>query len=219
MLSLRPKVRAEAKLGIPAHTVETDKLLADATRSLAGKPAPKPKAPRSPAQIERERVRWEAEQEQADHVADELFATDMEAEALSPIMDALSAGKEPEGSRADIARAGRLLVEHERETAGADREALTNSPHARFGQNARSSKEQNQAVECSDDAKADEGKGKYIDTDILDGWAAERKPSPRGKDAYWRDAKLFNSMMGRKSVDLNTKAGVMAYKPRADSGP
>lgn len=219
MLSLRSKDRAEAKLRIPAHTVETDKLLADATRSLAGKPAPKPKAPRSPAQIERERTQWEHEQEQADHVADELFATDMEAEALSPIMDALSAGKEPEGSLADIARAGRLLVEHERETAGADREALLNSLHARFGQNARASESQNQAVEYSPDAKANEGKGKYLDTDILDGWAAERKPSPRGKDAYWRDAKLFNSMMGRKSVELITKADVMAYKRKLIADP
>lgn len=56
MLSLRSKDRAEAKLRIPAHTVEMDKLLAEATRSLAGKRAPKPKAPRSPAQIERERT-------------------------------------------------------------------------------------------------------------------------------------------------------------------
>ncbi|MFK3890977.1 DUF6538 domain-containing protein [Sphingomonas sp. NPDC079357] len=45
MVSLRSKDRAEAKLRIPAHTVETDKLLADAARPLAGKPAPKPKAP------------------------------------------------------------------------------------------------------------------------------------------------------------------------------
>lgn len=67
----------------------------------------------------------------------------MEAEALSPIMDALSAGKEPEGLLADIARAGRLLVEHQRETAGADREYLINSLHARFGQNARASESQN----------------------------------------------------------------------------
>ena len=48
MLSLRSKDRAEAKLHIPAHTVETDKLLADATRSLAGKPAPKRKTPLDP---------------------------------------------------------------------------------------------------------------------------------------------------------------------------
>jgi integrase len=219
MLSLRSKDRAEAKLRIPAHTVETDKLLADAARSLAGKPAPKSKAPLSPAQIERERNRWEHEQQQADHVADELFATDMEAEALSPIMDALSEGKEPEGSLAEIARAGRLLVAHERETAGADREALISSLHARFGQNARAPESQNQAVECSRDADAGKGKGIYLDTDILNGWAAERKPSPRGKDAYWRDAKLFNSMMGRKSVELITKADVMAYKRKLIADP
>jgi hypothetical protein len=214
MLSLRSKDRTEAKLRIPSHTVETDKLLADATRSLAGKPARKPKAPRSPAQIERERTRWEHEQEQADHVADELFATDMEAEALSPIMDALSAGKEPEGSLADIARAGRLLVEHERETAGADREALINSLHARFGQNARASESRNQAVEYSDDASANEGKGIFLDTDILNGWAAERKPSPRGKDAYWRDAKLFTGQRTYTHEQLGGQAvPVMRCKP------
>lgn len=219
MLSLRSKDRAEAKLRIPVHTVKTDKLLADATRSLAGKPAPKPVAPKSPAQIERERRQWEYEQERTNHVADELLAMDMEAEALSPIMDALSEGKEPEGSLADIARAGRLLVLHERERAGAEREALINSLHARSGQNARASKDQNQTVGCSPDADSASGKGIYLDTDILNGWAAERKPSPRAKDAYWRDAKLFNSMMGRKSVELITKADVMAYTRKLIEDP
>jgi integrase len=58
----------------------------------------------------------------------------------------------------------------------------------------------------------EEGRGIYLDTDIVEGWAAERKPSPRGKDAYLRDAKLFNRMIGRKSVELINKADVMAYK-------
>jgi len=210
MVSLRSKDRAEAKRRIPAHTVETDKLLADAARSLAAKPAAAPMPPRSAAQIERERTRWEADQLQAELVADDLFASDMEIEALSPVMDALAQGIEPEASPAAIARAGKLLVEHEREKAGADREALIASLHARYGQTARASESQNPAVEYGPDAGS--GKGLYLDTDILDGWAAERKPSPRGKDAYWRDAKLFNSMIGRKSVELITKADVMAYK-------
>lgn len=42
MLSLRSSDRAEATQHIPAHNAETGKLLAEATRSLAGKPAPKP---------------------------------------------------------------------------------------------------------------------------------------------------------------------------------
>jgi len=208
MLSLRSKDRAEAKRRIPAHTVETDKLLADAARSLAAKPAAAPMPLRSAAQIERDRKRWEADQLQAELVADDLFASDMEIEALEPVMDALAAGIDPQAPLPDILRAAKLLAEHEREKAGADIASL----HARYGQTARASGSQNPAVECSPDADTGSGKGVYLDTDILDGWAAERKPSPRGKDAYWRDAKLFNSMIGRKSVELITKADVMAYK-------
>lgn len=149
MLSLRSKDRAEAKLRIPAHTVETDKLLADAVRALAGKASPKHTPPTSPAQIERDRKRWEDEQRQADHVADELFAVDMEHEALGPIMDALSAGTEPEASLAEIARAGRLPVEHEREKARADRDALLSALHVCYGQNARASESQIKPLNAS----------------------------------------------------------------------
>jgi len=56
------------------------------------------------------------------------------------------------------------------------------------------------------------GKGQYLDTDILDGWAAEAKPGAKGKAAYASSAKLFYSTMGRKSVELVSKADVMAYK-------
>lgn len=55
-------------------------------------------------------------------------------------------------------------------------------------------------------------KGIYLDEYILDGWAAERKPSVGGKAMYQRDAKLYYTLMGRKSVELITKADVMAYK-------
>lgn len=99
-------------------------ILTDAARSLAGRPKPQPTPPRSAAQIERDRRQWDYDQQQADDVADELFAADMEAERLGPVMDALGEGIEPEGSLADIAKAGRLLVKNEREKAGADREAL-----------------------------------------------------------------------------------------------
>ena len=148
-------------------------------------------------------------------MADANFAADMEIERLEPIMDALAAGIETDASPADVARAGKLLVGHERENAS----ALVASLHARYGQNARASVSQNQAVEYGPDAATGTGKGIYLDTDILNGWAAERKPSPRSKDAYWRDAKLFNSMMGRKSVELITKADVMAYKRKLIADP
>lgn len=200
--SLGLKDREAAKALIPDMTNAAYALLSQAKRDQAASmPAPVT-ATKSALQIERERTRWEHDQLQADLVADDLFTTDMDIERLEPVMDALAAGVEVDAPPADIAKAGKLLVSNERENAG----ALIASMQARYGKDTRASEPKNQAVECGP------GKGIYLDTDIVDGWAAERKPSPRGKDAYWRDAKLFNTMIGRKSVELITKADVMAYK-------
>ncbi len=213
--SLGLKDREAAKALIPDMTKAAHALLKQAEGDKAAAvPAPIA-APKPASQIERERKQWEADQLQAELVADDLFASDSEIEQLEPVMDALAAGIETDASPADVAIAGKLLVGHERENAG----ALIASMQARYGKTARASESQNQAVEYSPDADAGNGKGIYLDTDILNGWAAERKPSPKGKDAYWRDAKLFNSMMGRKSVELITKADVMAYKRKLIADP
>jgi integrase len=212
--SLGLKDREAAKALIPDMTKTAHALLKQAERDKAAA-VPAPIIPPKPAsQIERERRQWDYDQEQADHAADANFAADMEAEALGPIMDAIAEGIDPDASPADIAKAARRLIGEEREKAGIDRDALLASVVARYNKVARASESQNQAVDCDD-----HGRGIYLDTDILDGWAAERKPSPRGKDAYWRDAKLFNSMMGRKSVELITKADVMAYKRKLIADP
>jgi integrase len=230
--SLGLKDREAAKAEIPDMTKAAHALLDKAKRDKAdaAKPAPKPVAPRSAAQIERDRQRWEGEQEQIDLASDASFAADMEHEALGPVMDAMAAGIEVDASPADLVRAGQLAILDEREKAGAEREALLFSMlpkkvkdaraklsdvlvagiHSRYGPNAHASKGQNQAVEYR--PATGSGKGLYLDTNILDGWAAERKPSPKAKDSYWRDAKLFNSLIGRKSVELITKADVMNYK-------
>ncbi|MEG3124878.1 site-specific integrase [Sphingomonas sp. GB1N7] len=218
--SLGLKEREAAKSLIPDMTKTAYGLLKQAERDrAAATSAPSPMPPKSPRQIDRERDWWEREQEQAAFVAEELFAADMEAEKLAPVMDALAEGREPDAAPADIARAARLQILDERENAELDRKALLASVVKRYGKNSRASENQNQAVECSDDADTENGEGIYLDTDILNGWAAERKPSPRGKDAYWRDAKLFNSMMGRKSVELITKSDVMAYKRKLIADP
>lgn len=206
MLSLRSKDRSEAKLRIPAHTVETDKLLADAARSLAGKLKSKATPPRSAAQIERDRQQWEHDQQQADDVANELFAAHMEAEKLGRVMDDLSEGREPEGSIADIARAGRLLVEHEREKAGADIAAL----RSRYGQTARASVEETQAVECEPATAS----GLFLDKDILDRWATERGVVPKGKDTHKAVAEWFYARTERKPVERITRQDVLAFKDK-----
>nr|WP_208631337.1 hypothetical protein [Sphingomonas aurantiaca] len=183
---------------------------AERDRDTAAKPAPKPIPAKSAAQIERDRQRWEAEQEQAEYTANESFAADMEHEALGPIMDALSDGVEADASPAEIARAGRLLVLHERERAGAELEALRNSLHARYGQNARASESQNQAVECEPVT----GAGLYLDKDILDRWAAERGVVPKGKDTHKAVAKWFYARTERKSVEQITRQDVLAFKDK-----
>jgi integrase len=68
-------------------------------------------------------------------------------------------------------------------------------------------------------AKGPTGKGVYLDSDIVDGWAKERKPKARTQDAYRRDALLFNEMVGRKSVELLTKADVMTFKHKLIADP
>lgn len=206
MVSLRSKDRAEAKLRIPAHTTETDKLLADATRSLAGKAVSKPRPSLSPAQIERERARWEAEQLQAELVAEANFVADMEVERLEPVMDALAAGIETDASPADVARAVKLLVGHERDKAGADLAAL----RSRYGQTARASVDQPQAVEC----KPASDSGLYLEKDILDRWATERGVVPKGKDTHKAVAEWFYARTERKPVERITRQDVLAFKDK-----
>ncbi|WP_321163402.1 DUF6538 domain-containing protein [Sphingomonas sp. Leaf38] len=213
--SLGLKDRDAAKAVIPDMTKEAHALLKQAERDKAvdksgDKSVPKPIPIKSAAQIERERQRWQAEQEQADYAADANFTADMEHEALGPIMDALSEGKEADASPAEIARAGRLLVLHERERAGAELEALRNSLHARYGQNARASESKNQAVECEPVI----GSGLYLDKDILDRWAAERGVVPKGKDTHKSVAEWFYARTERKPVEQITRQDVLAFKDK-----
>ncbi|WP_420143955.1 DUF6538 domain-containing protein [Sphingobium sp.] len=193
-MSLGLKDRDAAKLIIPDHTKAAHTLLDQARRDKAAaeKPASKPRRPKV------EPVIWESDPASEDQ--------ESEIEALEPIMDAMMEGRSVDASPADILRAGQLLALHEREMAAIEQEQLVGRMLG------RASAMQNQVVDCEGDTPAGKGKGVYLDTDIVDGWAAERKPSPRGKDAYWRDAKLFNSMIGRKSVEQITKADVMTYK-------
>lgn len=217
--SLGLKDRDAAKLAIPDHTKAAHLLLDQARRDRDAANAPPPKSlpPKTRAQRHREQAQWDAEQEQFELQARAADDRESEIEALEPIMDALAAGKEVDAPAAEIARAARLTLQHEREMANIERMELVSRifPKHSFS---LASENQNQAVECNGDAVA-EPNGIYLDTDIVDGWAAERKPSAKGKAAYASSARLFNSMMGRKSAELITKADVMAYKQKLIADP
>jgi integrase len=208
--SLGLKDRDAAKAVIPDMTKAAHALLkqAERDRDTAAKPARKPMPAKSAAQIERDRQRWEAEQERVEHSADTNFAAHMEIERLEPIIDALAGGIKVEGSPADIARAGRLLVLHEREKA----DSLVAALHARYGngQNARASESQNQAIDCEPATRS----GLYLDKDILDRWAAERGVVPKGKDTHEAVARWFYERTERKPVERITRQDVLAFKDK-----
>ncbi|MEG3169446.1 site-specific integrase [Sphingomonas sp. LB3N6] len=217
--SLGLKDRDAAKAVIPDMTKAAHALLkqAERDRETAAKPAPKPMPAKSAAQLERDRQRWEAEQEQADYAADESFAADMEHEALEPIMDALSEGKEADASPAEIARAGRLLVLHEREKAGAEREALLLSMQPKHVKDARALLGKNRAVEwqpATAEREPATGSGLYLDKDILDRWAAERGVVKKGKDTHEAVARWFYERTERKPVERITRQNVLAFKDK-----
>lgn len=206
--SLGLKDRDAAKAVIPDMTKAAHALLrqAERDRDAAAKPAAKPSPPKSAAALERERSRWEAEQEQADVLADALFASDMEIERLSPIMDAVAAGIEPDAPVSDIVRAGKLALEHEREAAG----ALVASLQARYRKDARASVEQSQVVDCQPATDS----GLYLDKHILDRWATERGVVPKGKDTHRAVAEWFYARTERKPVERITRQDVLAFKDK-----
>jgi len=56
--------------------------------------------------------------------------------------------------------------------------------------------------------------GTLLDTDIVDLWAAERKPKQKGIDTHRAVARWFYERIGKKSVDQITRADVLAFKSK-----
>ena len=106
MKSLRTKDRETAKRLIPVEVIASDRLFDDARKTAAAAKSGAKAGP-SKAAVQQEAIVWESDPASEDQ--------ESEIEALEPIMDALAEGREVDASPADIARAGRLLVLHERE--------------------------------------------------------------------------------------------------------
>lgn len=204
--SLGTKDRDTAKRLIPDQTKAAQRQIEQARASTV--PAPKPAPARSPAQLARDRQRWEFDQEQEDLASEAYIDADLEIAELEPVMDALSAGQVPDAAPQDVARAAQLALAHEREMAAIRIEQEANKRIARIA-----------PLVPGGAIPEPKGKGIYLDTDIIAGWAAERNPSAKGKAAYLSSANLFHSIMGRKSVELISKADVMAYKQRLIADP
>lgn len=59
-----------------------------------------------------------------------------------------------------------------------------------------------------------ESLGAFLDTTVVDLWAAERKPKQKGQDTHRRAAEWLYARVGRKPVDQLTKADLLAYKAK-----
>jgi len=187
LISLRTKDRDEAKRLIPLHTLATEKALDAARAALAA-----PVDPRPVPAVEMRREEWEFQQEQAELASDHLYGLDEQAEEL----DAFLAANPAMAKLIDADKQGEVAFAVEAEKYR------------------RASLGQNQAVDQGSDAKPAKGKGVYLDTDILDLWAAERGVVPKGKDTHKAVAQWFHDRVGRKSVELFTRQDVLAFKDR-----
>ena len=213
MQSLRTKDRGEAKRLIPARLIAFDKELSSVrSRLTAAAAVAMPPALKTQAQLAMER-KWEDYDREQEELA-ELFNNaaldaDLEIEELTPIMHAIEAGCEPEGSAQQIARAAYLLLSHKQWDANLDKQAALTRLAKLYNGNAPVAAEQDQPA-------ANPGKGKilYLDTDILDRWAAERRPRQKTIDAHRAVARWFYERVGKTSVGEITRKQVIAFKDK-----
>jgi len=200
-VSLGTKDRDTAKGMIPDHTKAALSMLSKARASLnaANSPAPKPTPPKSQAQTDREREEWEYEQGQDALRSAEFDRLDGEADELTEYEKRLAL--EPMGAR--------LLAEMQEQVALA---RLDGAAELRLKlQNRHASENQNQAVEKG---PVTNGKGLFLDGDILDRWAAERGVVAKGKDTHKSVAEWFYARTERKSVELITRQDVLGFKDK-----
>ena len=64
------------------------------------------------------------------------------------------------------------------------------------------------------DKRAKASSGKFLDTTIVDLWAAERKPKPKGIDTHRAVARWFYDRVGRKPVDQITRQDILTFKSK-----
>lgn len=208
--SLRTKDRDEAKRLIPDHTKAAQRLLEQARQGVGGDQATQPTSRPSPARAARLRALQDRDREQlelSEIEADTIWRHEEEREEREPLADHLAMRlASPDAELTPVEAAAKDLLADQRFELELEIEQAANARMARY------------AV-TEQPAPEPKGKGAYLDTEILDGWATERKPSARGKAAYASSARLFNSLMGRKSAELITKADVMAYKQKLIADP
>ncbi|WP_434405773.1 DUF6538 domain-containing protein [Sphingobium sp. DN12] len=204
MLSLRTKDREDAKRLIPKEFIKSDALFAAARKQLQPNAMPAPAD--SPFANQARRAAFEQAErkmlEDQEHWEQTEGARQDFAEL--ELIDWWDSLPDTPLGKAIKADAGEQVAIAKMEGERAALAALKSQ---------RASEAENQAVDC-DSGKPVAGRGVYLDTDIVDLWAAERSPAAKTKDSYRRVAEWLHERIGRKSVEQFTRKDMLAFKDR-----
>lgn len=200
MISLRTKDRGEAERRVSTHTIATDELLQQARAQLREISSVESAA----RDLDEPAVLSPSEQERADFEALEATAARerwaVRKDERMELRQKLATFRSVELSMTE--QAMRDLLRERDEALAQVKEQLAAKERARLS-------------EALPPAIGEPAMGAILlDTDIVDGWAAERKPVQKGLDTYRRVAQRFYKLVGKKSVNQITRRDVLDFKDR-----
>ena len=200
--SLRTKDRDEAKRLMPIWLAEAQAVIAAAEAELAQGGVRKATAVAYP--FTQEQADWEAEQDRLRSEFDwEMDAQEEAADALEARLDRPEAElTTDEVAVARVVRRVRRRVDNYRDRY--------NALKHRVGQRDRVAGE----GFAANPPGLPIAPGTLLDTNIVDLWAAERKPKEKGIETHRAVARWFYERVGRKPVNQITKADVLAFKSK-----
>ncbi|MDQ2763609.1 MAG: site-specific integrase [Pseudomonadota bacterium] len=204
--SLGTKDRDAAKRLIPAHTVSTDAEI-DAARHFRRSDPQEAAQPLSPHAEAIAAARWENALEGAEIVSREIAAQDRRHELAAEAMAFY--GRRLAGSTAELPprlRHFRYMLDEARAEGRLEAEKA-----------AIHKADKHPVIERTDTVRnADKGMMLHAPTeaDIVDLWAAERKPVQKGIDTHRAVARWFYDREGRIPVNLITRKHVLSFKDK-----
>ncbi|MGN6849202.1 MAG: DUF6538 domain-containing protein, partial [Sphingomicrobium sp.] len=204
--SLGTKDKDEAKRLRSKHAIRTDGLIDEAWASLA--PSRPPVAPPAGAvAISEEELEWEALDRQ------DMAEKEARREELGEYIDFLK--DRLRGSTREMPRelrAFRYILEGHQ----FDHDLLSDQLRvARFEkQEVERKLAETATVPPASASPTRSGTTLWLDTDVVDGWAAERKPGQKGIDTHRSTASWFYDRIGRKPVRELTEDDFLTFKAK-----
>jgi integrase len=207
--SLGTKDKDEAKRLRSKHAIRTDRLIDEAWASLApSRPSVAP--PAAAMAISEEELEWEALDRQ------EMAEKEARREELSEYIDFLK--DRLRGSTREMPRelrAFRYILEGHQFDYDllSDQLRVARFEKQELERKLRPASDTGQQVAEQSPAPANSS-SQWLDVEIIDGWAAERKPTQKSIDTHRRAAQWLYDKVGRKEVDQLKTDDFRAFKTK-----